>query len=159
MPRAAAARRTSAASAATELRATPAVACSRRRTCGPRASARPSRSRPPANRDPKPEEVEACSGWFDSQLALLRPRVIVSLGNFASRALLRTNEGITRLRGRVHPWRDCSLVPTYHPAAVLRMISFSTGFTDYGDYLGVAYSRPLARHGAVPVVLPYAETS
>jgi uracil-DNA glycosylase len=76
--------------------------------------------RPPGNRDPKPEEVAACSSWFDAQLALLRPRVVVSLGNFASRALLQTNTGITRLRGRTYPWRDCVLVPTYHPAAVLR---------------------------------------
>jgi DNA polymerase len=76
--------------------------------------------RPPANRDPKPGEVEACSGWFDAQLALLDPAVVVPLGNFAARALLGTNEGITRLRGRLYPWRGRKLVPTYHPAAVLR---------------------------------------
>jgi uracil-DNA glycosylase family 4 len=76
--------------------------------------------RPPANRDPKPSEVEACSGWFDAQLALLDPVVVVPLGNFAARALLHTTEGITRLRGRSYPWRDRVLVPTYHPAAVLR---------------------------------------
>ncbi len=76
--------------------------------------------RPPANRDPKPGEVEACSSWFDAQLALLDPVVVVPLGNFAARALLGTTEGITRLRGRSYPWRDRLLVPTYHPAAVLR---------------------------------------
>jgi DNA polymerase len=76
--------------------------------------------RPPANRDPRPDEVEACRDWFDAQLGLLDPRVVVPLGNFAARALLGTTEGITRLRGRSYPWRGRVLVPTYHPAAVLR---------------------------------------
>ncbi len=76
--------------------------------------------RPPANRDPKPEEVRSCSGWFDAQLDLLDPVVVVPLGNFATRALLDTTEGITRLRGRSYPWRGRVLVPTFHPAAVLR---------------------------------------
>jgi uracil-DNA glycosylase family 4 len=76
--------------------------------------------RPPGNRDPRPDEIGACSGWFDAQLAALQPKVVVSLGNFASRALLGTTDGITRLRGRAYPWRGISLVPTYHPAAVLR---------------------------------------
>lgn len=76
--------------------------------------------RPPGNRDPKPDEIAACSGWFDAKLAALEPKVIVPLGNFASRALLGTTHGITRLRGQVYPWRGISLVPTYHPAAVLR---------------------------------------
>jgi DNA polymerase len=76
--------------------------------------------RPPGNRDPKPDEIEACSGWFDAKLALLQPKVVVPLGNFATRALLGTKEGITRLRGRSYPWRGAVLVPTYHPAAVLR---------------------------------------
>jgi uracil-DNA glycosylase len=76
--------------------------------------------RPPGNRDPRPEEVEACTAWFDAQLDLLDPIVVVPLGNFATRALLATTEGITRLRGRSYPWRHRVLVPTYHPAAVLR---------------------------------------
>ena len=77
--------------------------------------------RPPGNRDPLPEEIDACSGWFDEQLASLRPRVIVTLGNFASKALLQTTVGITKLRGTTYEWRDhTALVPTFHPAAVLR---------------------------------------
>ena len=52
--------------------------------------------------------------------ALLRPRVVVTLGNTAARTLLGTTEGVTRLRGRTYPWREIVLVPTYHPAAVLR---------------------------------------
>lgn len=76
--------------------------------------------RPPGNRDPRPDEVEACSMWLDSQLDLIGPRVVITLGNFATRALLGTKEGITRLRGRTYPWRGATLVPTFHPAAVLR---------------------------------------
>ncbi|HUF31719.1 MAG TPA: uracil-DNA glycosylase [Acidimicrobiales bacterium] len=76
--------------------------------------------RPPGNRDPKPAEVAACAGWLDTQLDLIEPRVVVTLGNFATRALLGTTEGITKLRGRSYPWRGSTLVPTFHPAAVLR---------------------------------------
>lgn len=76
--------------------------------------------RPPANRDPRPDEIEACRPWLELQLDLIRPKVVVTLGNFASRLLLETGEGITRLRGRTYPWRGAVLVPTYHPAAVLR---------------------------------------
>lgn len=77
--------------------------------------------RPPGNRDPLPEEIAACSEWFDGQLESLRPKVIVTLGNFASKALLETTVGITKLRGTTYEWRPgISLVPTFHPAAVLR---------------------------------------
>jgi uracil-DNA glycosylase family 4 len=77
--------------------------------------------RPPNNRDPLPEELTACRPWFDLKLAALKPKVIVSLGNFASKALLQTTTGITKLRGQTYPWRDgITLVPTFHPAAVLR---------------------------------------
>jgi uracil-DNA glycosylase family 4 len=76
--------------------------------------------RPPGNRDPRPDEVESCRPYLDEQVALVDPRVVVTLGNFATRALLGTAEGINRLRGRVYPFRRGRLVPTYHPAAVLR---------------------------------------
>jgi DNA polymerase len=77
--------------------------------------------RPPANRDPRPEEIDACKGYLRRQLELVDPRVVVTLGNFATKLLLRTETGITRLRGTsYHWWRDTMLVPTYHPAAALR---------------------------------------
>lgn len=77
--------------------------------------------RPPGNRDPLPEEIEACSPYLARQLELTNPRVIVTLGNFASRHILGTKEGITKLRGRAHPHPSgAAVVPTYHPAAVLR---------------------------------------
>jgi uracil-DNA glycosylase len=76
--------------------------------------------RPPGNRDPKPDEIEACRPWLEGQLERLQPRVVVTLGNTATRTLLGTTQGVTRLRGKTYPWRDIVLVPTYHPAAVLR---------------------------------------
>jgi DNA polymerase len=77
--------------------------------------------RPPDNRDPKPDEIAACRPYLESQIDLIAPTVIVTLGNFASKLLLDTTEGITRLRGATYPYRDgIVLVPTFHPAAVLR---------------------------------------
>ncbi len=77
--------------------------------------------RPPGNRDPLPEEIAACHHWLESQIEHVQPKVIVTLGNFATRVLLGTTEGITRLRGRVHPFREgIALVPTFHPSAALR---------------------------------------
>ena len=77
--------------------------------------------RPPGNRDPRPEEIESCKGYLRSQLELVDPRVVVTLGNFATKLLLKTETGITRLRGQTYRWwRGKTLVPTYHPAAALR---------------------------------------
>ena len=80
--------------------------------------------RPPGNRDPMPDEIEACSPWLDRQLELVAPRVLVTLGNFATKLLLQTKDGITKLRGREFPYQragiDAVLIPTFHPAAVLR---------------------------------------
>ena len=78
------------------------------------------RCRPPGNRDPQPDEIEACSPFLEATLEIVAPRVVITLGNFATRRLLGTSEGITRLRGRSYPFRDARLVPTYHPAAALR---------------------------------------
>lgn len=76
--------------------------------------------RPPGNRDPRPEEVAACRPWLDAQMLVLRPAVVLTLGNFAARALLSTRDGITKLRGRTYAFGPSLLVPTYHPAAALR---------------------------------------
>ncbi|MFZ0665373.1 MAG: uracil-DNA glycosylase [Acidimicrobiales bacterium] len=76
--------------------------------------------RPPNNRDPKPDEIEACRPWLETQLDLIHPTVVVTLGNFATRFLLDSTAGISKLRGRSYPYRDGFLVPTYHPAAALR---------------------------------------
>jgi len=76
--------------------------------------------RPPGNRDPQPAEITACGPWLEAQVDLIDPKVVVTLGNFAAKLLLDTTEGITKLRGRAYPYRGGVLVPTYHPAAVLR---------------------------------------
>lgn len=76
--------------------------------------------RPPGNRDPRDDEIEACKPYLRSQLQLIDPRVVLTLGNFASKLLLRTTTGITRLRGHAYPWWHRHLVPTFHPAAALR---------------------------------------
>ena len=76
--------------------------------------------RPPKNRDPRPDEIDACKGYLRGQLELIQPKVAVTLGNFAAKLLLRTETGITRLRGSAYEWWGRLLVPTYHPAAALR---------------------------------------
>lgn len=75
--------------------------------------------RPPGNRDPQPDEIEACTPWLVEQISLIQPRVIVTLGNFATRYVLNTQTGITRLRGEVHEWHGRTVIPTFHPAAIL----------------------------------------
>ena len=77
--------------------------------------------RPPGNRDPLPAEITSCRPYLDAQLDFIRPAVVVTLGNFATKLLLDTKVGITKLRGQVHPFRDGSVViPVLHPSAVLR---------------------------------------
>jgi DNA polymerase len=76
--------------------------------------------RPPGNRDPRPEEIESCNPFLEAQLDLIGPKVVVTLGNFATKLLLQRTEGITQLRGRAYPYRQGHLVPTFHPSAVLR---------------------------------------
>ena len=76
--------------------------------------------RPPDNRDPTAAEIAACRPYLATQVALIRPVVVVSLGNFATKLLLETDQGITKVRGRSYPVGEFQLVPTYHPAAALR---------------------------------------
>lgn len=76
--------------------------------------------RPPGNRNPAPDEVEACSPYLLKQVELVRPKVIMAFGTFAAQTLLATDVAIGKLRGRVHSYRGTPLVPTYHPAALLR---------------------------------------
>jgi len=76
--------------------------------------------RPPSNRNPEPDEVATCEPFLFDQLAIIQPRVVVALGKFAAQSLLRTTEPITKLRGRVFEWRGASLIPTFHPAYLLR---------------------------------------
>jgi uracil-DNA glycosylase family 4 len=76
--------------------------------------------RPPGNRNPEQDEVEACEPFLFQQIDIIKPKVIVALGTFAARALLRTLDPISRLRGRVYEYRGARLIPTFHPAYLLR---------------------------------------
>jgi len=76
--------------------------------------------RPPGNRNPEQDEVETCEPFLFRQIDVIKPKVIVALGTFAARALLRTLDPISRLRGRVYDYRGAKLVPTFHPAYLLR---------------------------------------
>jgi DNA polymerase len=76
--------------------------------------------RPPGNRDPQPEEIQACRGYLERQIDILRPRAILALGRFAAQTLTGSTQGISLLRPRGHEYRGIPLVATFHPSAVLR---------------------------------------
>jgi uracil-DNA glycosylase family 4 len=76
--------------------------------------------RPPENRNPEPDEVEVCEQFLFRQIDVIGPKVIVALGTFAARSLLKTDAPISRLRGRIYEYRGAKLVPTFHPAYLLR---------------------------------------
>jgi DNA polymerase len=76
--------------------------------------------RPPGNRDPMPDEVETCTPWLREQIELVDPRVIVTLGNFATRFMLDKPVSISRVRGQRFALEGRTVIPTFHPAAILR---------------------------------------
>jgi uracil-DNA glycosylase len=76
--------------------------------------------RPPDNRNPQPDEIAACEPFLIRQLQAIRPRVICALGTFAARTLLKSEAPISVLRGRFHAYQGIPLMPTYHPAYLLR---------------------------------------
>jgi uracil-DNA glycosylase family 4 len=76
--------------------------------------------RPPENRTPLPDEMEICGEFLFRQLMALRPKAICALGSTAAKALLATKDGVTRLRGKWHKWRDIPVIVTYHPSYLLR---------------------------------------
>ena len=115
------------------------------------------RCRPPGNRDPQPDEIEACRGWMEATLRLVDPKVVVTLGNFAARTLLGTTTGITRLRGRTYDFGDRVLLPTFHPSAALR--ADTSGRTENRTLNGMredfqALARLLAERRPVPAEPP-----
>jgi DNA polymerase len=78
------------------------------------------RCRPPGNRAPMPDEAATCKPFLEREIAIAQPEVIVVLGNTAMRNLLDTREGITRARGRFHDYKGIKVMPTFHPAYLLR---------------------------------------
>jgi uracil-DNA glycosylase family 4 len=76
--------------------------------------------RPPNNRDPETSEMETCSPYLYKQIEIMKPKFIICLGRISGQWLLRTNESLTALRGKMHDFNGCRLIVTYHPAALLR---------------------------------------
>ena len=76
--------------------------------------------RPPGNRNPEPDEIATCEPFLFQQLASVEPKVVIALGAFAARTLLKTDAPISRLRGRVFDYRGAKLIPTFHPSFLLR---------------------------------------
>jgi uracil-DNA glycosylase family 4 len=76
--------------------------------------------RPPQNRNPEPDEVETCEPFLFQQIDAIKPKVIVALGSFAAKTLLRSQDSISRLRGRVYDFRGTKVIPTFHPSFLLR---------------------------------------
>jgi DNA polymerase len=76
--------------------------------------------RPPQNRNPEPDEIESCSPFVRKQIDAIRPRVVCALGTFSAQTLLKTTVGITALRGKVYNLDNITVIPTYHPAFLLR---------------------------------------
>jgi DNA polymerase len=91
--------------------------------------------RPPGNRQPMPDECANCAPYLARQLAVIQPKVIVALGGTAAKHLLQTHDGITRLRGRFYPYGGIQLMPTFHPAYLLRNYTPDTRRKVYDDLL------------------------
>lgn len=111
--------------------------------------------RPPGNRDPRPDEVLVCSPFLREQIRSIWPDIIVTLGNPATHFVLKTEIGITKLRGRFHQMGHFVVMPTFHPAAALRNPAWQKlieeDFRMLGDYLD--------RHPADSSVAPASEHS
>jgi DNA polymerase len=78
------------------------------------------KSRPPGNRDPKPEEIAACEPFLKRQIALVQPKILLAIGRIAAQSLLKTEASLSKLRGKVHRYETIPLVVIYHPAYLLR---------------------------------------
>jgi len=107
--------------------------------------------RPPGNRDPQQDEIDSCKGYLREQIRMIRPEVVVTLGNFATKLLVPTEVGITRMRGQaIDWWLGATLIPTFHPAAALRgrpsvREQMQEDFLLVAQILGTA--RPDSDHG------------
>jgi uracil-DNA glycosylase family 4 len=89
--------------------------------------------RPPGNRVPEPAEVQSCTAYLERQLEIVRPSVIVTLGLPATRYMLQSTASMGSMRGRFHSWRGIQVMPTYHPAYVLRSYTKQTREAVWSD--------------------------
>jgi DNA polymerase len=108
--------------------------------------------RPPGNRDPQPDEVESCEPFLFQQIASIQPKVIIALGAFAARTLLKTQEPISKMRGRLYDYRGAQLIPTFHPSFLLRSPGYKReAWEDLKTALGLLGRQP---PGAPPSASP-----
>jgi len=104
--------------------------------------------RPPGNRDPLPEEIETCTPFLREQIRIIDPEVLVTLGNFATRFVLKTEQGITRLRGEIHHAGKFTVLPIFHPAAAIYdRTKRDALFADF-ELLGQILAEAESREGA-----------
>ena len=107
--------------------------------------------RPPNNRDPQPDEVESCERFLFQQIASVQPKVVIALGAFAARALLKTQDPISRMRGRVYKYRGADLIPTFHPSFLLRSPGYKReAWEDLKKALGLLGRQPPSPPAAAP---------
>jgi len=98
--------------------------------------------RPPKNREPKPEESEACLPYLEAQIAEINPEIIVTLGNTATKALLNNDQGITKVRGTFYNWRgNIQVLPMYHPSYLLRYPSKEKGSPKYQTWKDIKKAK------------------
>ncbi|MBW2039946.1 MAG: uracil-DNA glycosylase [Deltaproteobacteria bacterium] len=98
--------------------------------------------RPPNNRNPKPDEITICLPFLLKQLEAIRPKIICALGTFAAQTLLGTENKISALRGRFHDYQGAKLMPTYHPAFLLRNPHFKKAVWDDMKMIREEYKKP-----------------
>ncbi len=95
--------------------------------------------RPPSNRDPRPEEIQLCTPYLREQTRTVDPEIIVTLGNFATKFVLKTDRGITGLHGQLHQAGKFKVFPVFHPAAALydssKKVALEDDFTTLGKFL------------------------
>lgn len=106
--------------------------------------------RPPGNRDPKPEEIEACRDYLLSQIALIQPEVICTLGRFAAQTLLDSKISITREHGKPRRVSGIVYVPIYHPAAALHQPQLAAALEEDFAQLGALLPSDSKAHGGPP---------
>ena len=106
--------------------------------------------RPPKNRDPRPDEIDSCKHFLADQIRLVDPKVVMTMGNFSTKLLLKTETGITKMRGNVIPWWGRVVIPTFHPAAALRngpkMVDTVKGDFELAVATIASGSHPLPEH-------------
>lgn len=103
------------------------------------------KSRPPGNRNPEPDEIEACEPYLVKQLDLIKPKFILALGTFAAQTLLKTKMPLGKLRGQFHDYKGVKTMVTFHPAALLRNPGWKKPTWEDVQLLRMEYDKTIAK--------------